>query len=251
MNARQQTATRSHSRALLWPGVFALIAFGILMGLGTWQLQRLQWKNDIVARIEARVHAEPVQPPAVSEWARLSSSDYEYTRVRLRGRFDHAREVLIFRPSGGAGNQPGFHVLTPLVLSRTAGTILVNRGFVPDALKAPSSRSAGQIDGDVEITGLLRAPEARSTFTPPDEPARGLWFTRDPTAIGKHLAIKGAAPFSIDADARPNPGGWPRGGETVVKIRNDHLAYAMTWYGLAVTLLAVFGVFAWRRTRQV
>ncbi len=236
-------------RRLLWPGLFAALAFAILISLGTWQMQRLAWKEDLLARIERRIHAEPVALASPAEWSKLAAGDYEYMRVRASGTFDNAREVLIFRPAGGAEKQPGYHVITPLRLNGNNGTVFVNRGFVPETLKMPASRTQGQVAEETAVTGLLRAPEQRGAFTPADQPQKNLWYTRDPAALARHFGIADAAPFSIDADATGVPGGWPKGGATVVSIRNDHLAYAMTWYGLAVTLLAVFGLFAWRRLK--
>ena len=237
-------------RALLWPGVFALIAIALLMSLGVWQMQRLQWKEDILARIAGRTQAAPVALPPPAQWDQLAAGDYEYTRVGVTGVFEHRSETLIFRPIGGTERQPGYQVLTPMRVSGSGAYVLINRGFVPEALKAPAARRAGQIEGEVRITGLLRAPESRGIFTPADDPARGFWFTRDPQAVARHLGLANVAAFSIDADAAPNPGGWPKGGATVISIKNDHLAYAATWFGLAATLLAVFGVFARRRVRN-
>jgi surfeit locus 1 family protein len=234
-------------RTILWPGISATIALAILASLGTWQLQRLAWKEDLIGRIKSRAHSEPAPLPPREEWAKMASGDYEYFPVRVAGVFEHAREALVFRPAGGAEKQPGYHVMTPLELKGSGGTIFINRGFVPEALKAPSARPLGQVAGEVIVKGLLRAPEPRSMFTPGDQPTQGLWYTRDPAAMAKHFGIEHAAPFSIDADATPQPGGWPKGGATVVSIRNDHLAYAVTWYGIAATLVGVFGVFAWRR----
>lgn len=234
---------------LAWPGGFALAAFAILVGLGTWQMQRLRWKEDILARIDQRIHADPVDLPSPAQWSALAASDYEYMRVRVSGVYDHTREALIFRPAGGAAKQPGYHVMTPLVVAEGAGVVLVNRGFVPESRKSAAARPGGQTSGVVTITGLLRAPEARSMFTPADQPAQNLWFTRDPVALARHLRLAGAAPFSIDAEVTPNAEDGPQGGATVVSIRNDHLAYALTWYGLALTLLGVFAAFAWRRLK--
>jgi surfeit locus 1 family protein len=243
-----RSASESRARGLIWPGFFTLLMLAFLVSLGIWQMQRLNWKNDILARLDARIHAAPIPLPPSAEWQNLAAQDYEYTRVSVTGTFEHKSEALVFRPTGGVGNKPGYHVLTPLRISG-GGYVLINRGFVPEDLKAPAARAAGQVEGEVKITGLLRAPETRSSFTPADDAGKGLWFTRDPIAIARHYGLADAAPFSIDADASDIPGGWPRGGATVVSIRNDHLAYAMTWFGLAATLAAVFGLFAWRRVK--
>ena len=247
MGARNREA--SGLRSLIWLGLFTLAAFALLGSLGFWQLQRLAWKQDIIGRISARIHAQAVPLAAPSQWAQLAAQDFEYTRIVTSGRFEHKWETLIFRPAGGAAKQPGYEVLTPLRVTGTDAHVLVNRGYIPEALKDPAKRSAGQIAGDVTFTGLLRSPEPRGFFTPADNPAGNIWYSRDPQAVTRHFGIPNAAPFSIDADGAENPGGWPKGAATIVNIRNDHLVYALTWFGLAATLLIIFAIFAWRRLR--
>ena len=128
------------------------------------------------------------------------------------------------------------------------GEIIVNRGFVPAELKDPARRAAGQIAGEVTVAGLMRRPETRNRFTPADQPDKNLWFTRDPRRSPR-IGAADAAPFSIDADDTPNPGGWPKGGATVMTIPNNHLSYALTWFALAATLAAVTVAFAIKRER--
>jgi surfeit locus 1 family protein len=229
----------------------ALIAFAILIALGTWQMRRLAWKEDLLQKIETRMHAAPAPLPPEAEWGKLDPDAYEYRRVTTTGVFEHDREALIFRASGpNEGlSQPGYVVMTPLRLASGAH-VLVARGFVPESRKAPASRLEGQIAGETTVTGVLRAPEPRNAFTPADDPAKGLWYTRDPALIAGHFALARAAPFSIDADPTPVPGGWPKAGVTPVNIPNSHLSYALTWYGLAATLAAFCGVLLWRRRRN-
>ena len=236
-------------RRLLLPGLATLAVMAVLVGLGVWQLQRLAWKEGLVARIAARARAAPEPLPPLPQWAGLA--DYDYRHVVARGAFEHEREALVFRASGngrtGVGG-PGYLVLTPLRLA-DGSRVIVNRGFVPLARKDPASRSAGQPAGEVEVSGLMRPPEPRNAFTPADRPDTGEWYTRDPAAIAAHLRIA-AAPFTIDADAAPAPpGGLPQGGATVLAIPNDHLSYALTWFGLALALAGVFAAFARGRVR--
>jgi surfeit locus 1 family protein len=170
--------------------------------------------------------------------AEASSENYEYRHIAATGTIKHDKEALVFRPSGGpAGKEPGYHVLTPLRLT-SGGYVIVNRGFVPLDHKERSSRLAGQIQGETGVTGLMRQPEARNLFTPADDPASGNYFTRDPGLIAKHFGLASAAPF---------PGGWPKGGATERNLPNNHLSYALTWFGLAFTLIGVFAAFAWQR----
>ena len=139
----------------------------------------------------------------------------------------------------------GFYLLTPLG-SRDGSIVIVNRGFVPTELRDPATPArASRRRGDLH--GAVRAPEKRGWFMPENDPARNIWFTRDPQRSRGAKGLDRVAPFFIDADAGPDPGGWPRGGQTRLAIPNNHLQYALTWFGLALTLAGVFGAFAWRR----
>jgi surfeit locus 1 family protein len=234
-------------RPLLVPAIFTLVVGTILIGLGVWQLHRLTWKEAIIARIESRTKAKPQPLPLRTTWSHLAPADYEYRRVSLDGIFHNDQETLVFR--GSADDGPGYLVLTPLAL-QGGGTVLVNRGFVPDDLKDKATRAAGQPSGQVHVTGLMRQPEPRNIFTPGDEPAKNQFFTRDPKLIAAYLGLSDAAPFTVDADATPNPGGWPRGGATELVIPNNHFSYALTWFGLALGLFGVFFSFAFRRLAE-
>ena len=229
-------------RSLLAPAIATAFMGAFLIGLGVWQLHRLAWKEGLIAQIDARAHATPQPVPPPADWTGLQPKAYEYRNVFARGTFDNAKETLVFRPSEDG---PGYLVMTPMALDG-GGTIIVNRGFVPDNLKAQSLRAAGDPSGHVTVTGLMRAPEARNLFTPADDIATGQFFTKDPMTIAERDGIA-AAPFVIDADATPNPGGWPRGGATVLSIPNNHFAYAMTWFGIALALFVIFG--SWARKR--
>ena len=230
-------------RSLLVPALFTLVAGSILVGLGVWQLHRMAWKDAIVARIEARTKAAPQRLPPPSAWDDLKPQDYEYRRVTLSGRFDNGEEAYILRASADG---PVFHVVTPLKLEG-GGTVLVDRGSVPAERRDPATRTAGLPSGLVTITGLMRPPEGRNAFTPPDAPAKREFFTRDPGAIAAHFDLTDPAPFVVDADATLNPGGWPKGGDTIVEVPNNHFSYALTWFGLALGLLTVFVSWVWKR----
>ncbi|WP_084539777.1 SURF1 family protein [Azorhizobium doebereinerae] len=223
------------------PLLAAGAAFLILVGLGTWQLERRSWKLELIRQVEERADApaRPLPPPAA--WGRLSRAEDEYAHVQVTGSFDHARETLVYTvlsdPKGEARGQ-GFLVITPLMLP-DGRSVLVNRGFVPLEKRTPASRAQGQVAGPVSVTGLLRFPEEASVFVPANDPAKDAWYRRDPAEIAAARGLPGAAPFLIDADAAPNPGGLPQGGETRLAFPNRHLEYALTWYGLAATLLGV------------
>ncbi len=246
----QSGPATAHGRrgSLLLLSIFAIIGIAILTGLGIWQLRRLEWKLAIIARMESRMSEPATALPPESLWPALEASDNEYKKFRLRGIFDHAREVYVFRAAAEKQQGPGYHVLTPLTLANGA-VVFINRGFVPERLKDPALRKAGQLPGEVSITGVLRKSEERNSFTPDDKPSARIWFTRDPKAMAEALSLQRVAPFVIDADAAENPGGWPKGGAANVRIRNDHLSYALTWFALAATLLAVFAIFVLQRLR--
>lgn len=201
-----------------------------LIGLGVWQLERRASKLDLIARVEARIHAAPTGFP----WDGGDPKDLEYRRIRVTGVFDHGRETLV---QALTARGAGFWVLTPL---RTAqGTILINRGFVPEDRREASSRAAGQIDGPVTIIGLVRLSEPGGGFLRSNDAAANRWFSRDVAAIAAARGLGRVASVFVDADATPNPGGYPIGGLTVVAFRNTHLVYALTWFALAA--LAAFG----------
>lgn len=237
--------TSAPLRGLIWPALVALAGIAVSLSLGIWQLHRLAWKQALIARIEARIHAPPAPLPPQSEWPALK--DYEYRHVTLRGRFD-GREALVFRGSGPeAGEGPGYLVLAPLILADGAA-VIVNRGFVPGAAKEAAALAPPA--GEVTVTGLMREREPRNLFTPADRPDKDLWFTRDPGAIAAHLGLTRAAPFSVDADFSGDPKALPRGGTTIIAFPNNHLSYALTWFGLAAALAGVFGAWAWDRLKQ-
>jgi surfeit locus 1 family protein len=216
-------------------------------------MSRKAWKEGLLAQIAARVQAQPISlSEALRRWR--DTGDVEYLHVRLSGHFLHARERHVFALDDRLG--PGFHVYTPLETSDKQ-LVLVNRGFVPASLKEASVRSAGQVAGEVSLTGLVRRPTPQTAFVPASEPERNMFYWPDyATMLGSGSeAGKGGpspVPFFVDAEASPeNPGGFPKGGVTRLALSNRHLEYALTWYGLALTLIGVFAAFAVGRLRPV
>jgi surfeit locus 1 family protein len=203
----------------------------ILLALGIWQVERRAWKLDLIDRVERRVHAEPVPAPAPAAWPSINPSDDEYKRVTLSGRFLGDRETLV---QALTVDGSGYWVVTPL--ETADGVVLVNRGFVPPDRRDPASRGAGNPDGTVSVTGLLRISEPGGGFLRHNDPAANRWYSRDVAAIAAARNLPGVAPFFVDADATPNPGGLPIGGLTVIAFPNNHLVYALTWFTLALML---------------
>ncbi len=227
--------------------LFMIFGLGILMALGTWQVSRLFWKEALIERVEARLDQEPflLNSDTVDS---LTKEDHEYAPVRVKGSFDHGDEVYFF--STGKGGGSGWHVHTPVDLDD--GTrLIVNRGFVPFELKDPATRAAGQLAGNLELAGLLRFPLPEKPFgSLGNEPEKREYYWRN---VGEMSAIMSRAdylPVIVDLDDTPVPGGWPRGGTTILNFPNNHLQYAITWYGLALTLLGVGGYFLYSRRQD-
>lgn len=236
---------RLKQAGLVWPGVAGLIALTILLGLGTWQLQRKAWKDALVRQIDLRVNGAAKRLDVAAIFATdAATRPLPYERVLVSGKYHHEKERFLFA-DGREGS--GFHVLTPLEVG-PGQVVWINRGYVPAALKDPAKRAAGQIAGVVEVAGLAREQGDRNAFTPDNDVQKNVWYWRDLPALSRSAFGDGkvaSAPLALDASLEPkNPGGWPRGGTTLLKISNRHLEYAGTWYGLAATLIGVFFVFA-------
>jgi surfeit locus 1 family protein len=224
-------------------------AFVTLLALGTWQVQRLQWKEALIATIEARRSAAPL-PLAEIEALYRSSGDVDYTPVTVTGIFHHGGERHFLATWKG---KSGFFVYTPLEFA-DGRFVFVNRGFVPYDLKDSSKRARGQVEGEVTVIGLARnaLPQKPSSLVPDNDPGKNVFYWKDRDAMARSANLRAAAeiaPVFIDADATPNPGGYPLGGVTLIQMPNNHLQYALTWYGLAAALAAVMGVALWRWRR--
>jgi len=219
-------------RPLLAPTLWFLPGVALLVGLGVWQIQRLHEKEALIASVEAGMKAAPIP---LAEALKLGAAA-EYHHVRLMGRFLNDKELYLF--SQGPMGAVGVDVVTPLV-QENGQTVLVDRGFVPEALHNPQMRSAGQVGNDTSVTGVLRLSQEPGLFTPAPNRQTRLWFVKNVPEMAASAGIT-APPVIIEADATPNPGGWPLGGRTQVDFPNDHLQYAMTWFGLALALTAVY-----------
>jgi surfeit locus 1 family protein len=240
------TAPRRRSRLTIFIlTALVLLSIAALLALGTWQVKRLSWKLDLIARVDSRVHADPVAPPTMPAWGSVNPQDDEYRHVRVNGVFLNARETLVYA-STALG--PGAWVMTPLKLS-DGTTIIINRGFVPTDKRDVATRSAGNLEGDTTVTGLLRMTEPEGSLLQANLPSENRWYSRDVAAMAETHRLGQTAPYFIDADATLNPGGLPLGGLTVVKFPNSHLVYAITWYALAAMLAGAM-IFVVRRERR-
>jgi len=215
--------------------IAALVALVILVGLGNWQMRRLAWKETLIAQVNARVELPPAPLAEVLGYG--MSDDITYTPAIVSGVFDHAREIHLFGQN--LDGFAGYFIYTPLMRDGDP-TVIVNRGFVPVPLKDPAARPEGQVEGHVTLTGLVRAPRTGNAFQPQNDADRNEWFTANLDEMASHLGEVHVVPVFVDAGAASNPGRWPQGGQTRISFRNNHLGYALTWYGLAVTLLGVY-----------
>ena len=219
--------------------VAGLALFVGFLALGGWQVQRLAWKTHLIAQVDARVQAAAVPAPGPIQWAGVTRDKDQYRRVTVRGRFLHDKETLVQAVTDAGG---GFWVMTPLFDDR-GFTVLINRGFVPSGRRDPAVRADGQVEGPQTVTGLLRITEPKGGFLRANDPAGDRWRSRDVAAIAARRDLTTIAPYFIDADARSNPGGWPRGGLTVIRFANSHLVYALTWFGMALLTLVGLWLF--------
>ncbi len=200
---------RLRQAGLVWPTAFAAAGLAVLIGLGTWQLQRKQWKEGLIAKIAGRVHAAPV-PLARAEELRRDGADIEYLHVAVRGRFHHDKERYLYAP---APSGLGWHVYTPLEYA-PARFVWINRGFVPDARKDPAGRREGQVAGETEVTGLVRQPHAKGTFTPVNDVAHNLWYWPDVPALQASAfggAGQGGCWLHGGCRRQAGPARWPAG----------------------------------------
>ncbi|QJU57709.1 SURF1 family protein [Sphingomonas sp. AP4-R1] len=215
-----------------------LLLAAVFVSLGVWQVQRRAWKHQLVATIDTRLRAAPVAPPAPADWPRVTADRDAYRRVTVTGRFLPGRDTFV-RAATDLGS--GYWMMTPLETGRF--TVLVNRGFV-----TPDQRVRIRTDTDepATVTGLLRISEPKGGFLRTNDPAGDRWYSRDVAAIAAARRLDHMAPYFIDADDHANAPGKPVGGLTVIRFNDNHLVYALTWFGMALLSLGA----AWRFSRE-
>ncbi len=235
-------------KALTVVGGLAVLA--ALLALGTWQVNRLAWKEGLIATITQRVASLP-KPLAEIEAVHARSGDVDYWPVSASGTFRNESEVYFFATWQGAS---GYFVYTPLALD-DGRFLMVNRGFVPYDRKNPATRPEGQLTGHVDIAGLARNALAGkpSWIVPENDPAQNIFYWKDLAGMAAKAGLPANAqllPFFVDAGPDEMPGGLPIGGVTMVEQPNNHLQYAVTWYGLAAVLVCFYAVWFYRLRRE-
>lgn len=230
-------------RPRLWPTLFTIPAVLLMLGLGVWQLQRLAWKTELIDAFEARVAAEPTDPPIALTPADMP--DWRFRRVAATGRYLHEKEIQITgKPYKGTA---GFHVITPFVTD-SGLTVFVNRGWVPEKQRRPADRPTSLVPAPAMIDGVIQQSGVKGYFVPENEPQNDVWFTVRPENMAAYLGLQGpvATGYYIDQLAEgPRPTALPLGAERSITVRNEHLQYAITWFLLAATLIGVYIV--WHR----
>jgi surfeit locus 1 family protein len=240
----------SKRRGILEPTILTIVGVAILIGLGIWQLDRKTWKENLIAAVTARTSRAPQDLPPRASWPRLVQAETEYNRVTFPAEFLDGQEALVytagspFRPDVKG---PGYWVLAPAQLAG-GSIVVVNRGFVPLDAKEPAARSTPR--GTIDIVGVMRWPEERGVFTPADDPKTNVWYLRDPKGIAAAKKWATNAPFYIDQESPVPPGGLPSPGKLDVHLTDNHLQYALTWFGLALALAGVYVVWLVGRLRR-
>jgi surfeit locus 1 family protein len=228
-------------RPALVPTLITVPMVALMIGLGVWQLARMHWKHELIAQVESQLGASPIDLPASG----IDPVAFNYQPVQISGVFHHDKEIhLIAHTRKG---QLGYHVITPL--ERPNGDfVMINRGWVPTLGRNAETRQEAQLEGRVEIRGIARKPWPQARFVPDNDIEKNVWFYGDIAQMTEHLGIS-AGPVFVEADATPNPGGWPLGGQTRVTFVNNHVQYAITWFGLAITLVVIYLLYHRREGR--
>jgi surfeit locus 1 family protein len=230
----------------LWPSVVSLVIFAVALGLGIWQMERREWKRGILDRMAVNQATAPI---SLDELLKGDPLRHEYGRIKVAGTFAHDKEFYLAARS--LKNKVGLQVVTPLVTD-DGRIVLFDRGWIPQETKDPARRAPGQVQGRVELTGIVRRNQERRQFAPENVPDRNVWFHVD---VPLMRSMAGGKPdpkldaFFLEADAAANPGGVPVGGQTRLDIPNDHLQYAITWFLIALAMAGVYLAYHWENGR--
>lgn len=241
------TAQGSRSlRSIVIASAVTAIGLAILISLGVWQLNRLAWKEGLIATLHERLSAAPVGLPSRAEWPKLTPDNSEFRRVTLRVEFPDSQRASVYAgaPALRADlKSPGYFIFAP---ARLPGgeTVVINTGWVP------ADRQYQWSGGSREIVGYLRWPEQPGLFVSDHDTSGAIWFVRDQRAMARLRGWGEVAPFYIDQESPVPAGGLPKPGPLTVNLRNNHLGYAWTWFGLAGTLVGVFAFWLWNGRRK-
>lgn len=231
--------------------VFMVVGIAILCALGTWQVKRLHWKEGLIAKVEQRTALAPMELDDFLS-RQMLEDNWPYSPVMTSGVYDHSKEVYFFATS--IRGRSGWNVHTPMLLDN-GKYLIVNRGFIPYDMRDPEKRLEGQVTGKQELSGLVRVPETErpNTWFPENIPEKRELYWRDHDLMSELMGKSEGReflPFFVDANDAPVEGGWPKGGTTIIAFSNNHLQYAVTWYGLALALFGVGSYFLYSRREK-
>jgi cytochrome oxidase assembly protein ShyY1 len=250
------TAISATRRGIIGLGIFTLLTLVLLIGLGVWQLQRRVEKHALIAQLTGRLAAAPEALPSPAQWNALTPARDEFRRVRFSAAYESRPDAMVYSAGSAIRDDisgPGTWAFLPARLP-TGETVVVNAGFVQNTMqdRAQQDRAVSRLvtGQPTALTGYLRFPETAGTLSPQENIAKRLWFTRDHLAIARALGWGEVAPFYIDLESPVPENGIPKPGPLEVHLKDDHLQYAITWFGLAGAVVIAFGVW-WRGQRRV
>ncbi len=238
-------------------GVFTLLMVTLFVGLGVWQLQRRVEKHALIAHLTERLAAAPGSLPSSAQWSALTPARDEFRRVSFAATYQPGPDAMVYSSGSAVRDDisgPGTWAFMPAALP-TGETVVINAGFVQNTMqdRTQQDRAVTPLitNWPVMLSGYIRFPEAAGTLTPPENPAKRLWFTRDHLAMARALGWgegRPVAPFYIDLEQPVPASGVPKPGPLEVHLKDDHLQYAITWFTLAAAVVIAFGV--WLRTQR-
>jgi surfeit locus 1 family protein len=221
-------------RPRFWPTVTTALMLVALLGLGTWQVQRYGWKSELIDKLQARSTAAAIELSA----APAALEEIEFQRVLVTGTFLHEHEFFLLGRS--LRGSPGLHVLTPLRRADGKGWALIDRGWIPFERRAPETRAAGQVEGEVAVEGIVRLAKGPGTFTPENDPKGNNWYFVEPDAMARAAGLGSLPGYYVLSGGKGSPGGYPVPRQWRLDVRNNHVEYAITWYLMAVVLIVIY-----------
>jgi cytochrome oxidase assembly protein ShyY1 len=235
-------------------GVFTLAMVALFVGLGVWQLQRRVEKHALIAALTERLAAPPGALPSPAQWSKLTPESDEFRRVTFPATYESLADAMVYSSGSAVRDDisgPGTWAFLPARLP-TGETVVINAGFVQNTMqdREQQDRAIKSLvtGAPVTLTGYLRFPEAAGMLTPAENTAKRLWFTRDHLAMAHALGWGEVAPFYIDLEAPVPASGIPKPGPLEVHLKDDHMQYAITWFGLAGAVVIAFGL--WLRAQR-
>jgi cytochrome oxidase assembly protein ShyY1 len=250
------TTAVASRRSIAGLALFSALMIAVLVSLGVWQLQRRVAKHALIAALTERLAADPIALPPPTDWAQLTPSHDEFRRVSFAARYAAQPDAMVYSSGSAIRSDvsgPGTWAFMPVQLAGGA-RVAINAGFVPNSLqdRAQQDRAAKSlVTGEpVRLTGYLRFPETGGALTPNPDADKRLWFVRDIAAMAATLGWGEVAPFYIDLEAPVPASGVPKPGPLGVRLKDDHLQYAITWFGLAATVTIGFAVWAFGQRRR-